>query len=120
MVTFYPDVSRWACVIAHAALISPMSLNARRGTACASACPAVIDAELRPCLVHFDPAAVDHAVSNLIDNAVKCCPPAAAVRVVVENGRVSVSDHGPGMTRRRALGNSDLICLLTQRDWSST
>jgi signal transduction histidine kinase len=58
---------------------------------------AVIDADLRPCLVHVDPAAVDHAVSNLVDNAVKWSPPDSAVRVVVENGRVSVSDHGPGI-----------------------
>ena len=58
---------------------------------------AVIDAELRPCLVHVDPAAVDHAVSNLVDNAIKWSPPDTAVRVVVENGRVSVSDHGPGI-----------------------
>ena len=60
---------------------------------------AVIDAELRPCLVHVDPAAVDHAVSNLVDNAIKWSPPGTAVRVVVENGRVSVSDHGPGIAR---------------------
>ena len=58
---------------------------------------AVIDAELRPCLVHVDPAAVDHAASNLVDNAVKWSPPEAAVCVVVENGRVLVSDHGPGI-----------------------
>ena len=45
---------------------------------------AVIEAELGPCLVHVDPAAVDHAVGNLIDNAVKWSPPGAAVRVVVE------------------------------------
>jgi two-component system, OmpR family, sensor histidine kinase MprB len=58
---------------------------------------AVIDAELRPCLVHVDPAAVDHAVSNLVDNAVKWSPPGTAARVVVENGRVAVSDRGPGI-----------------------
>jgi two-component system sensor histidine kinase MprB len=58
---------------------------------------AVIEAELSPCLVHVDPAAVDHAVGNLIDNAVKWSPPGAAVRVVVENGRVVVSDRGPGI-----------------------
>ena len=58
---------------------------------------AVIDAELRPCLVHVDPAAVDHAVSNLVDNAVKWSPPDTAVRVVVEYGQVSVGDHGPGI-----------------------
>jgi len=59
---------------------------------------AVIDAELCPCLVHVDPAAVDHAVSNLVDNAIKWSPPGTAVRIVVENGRVLVSDHGPGIT----------------------
>jgi signal transduction histidine kinase len=52
---------------------------------------------LHPCLVHVDPAAVDHAVSNLVDNALKWTPPVAAVLVVVENGRVSVTDHGPGI-----------------------
>jgi two-component system, OmpR family, sensor histidine kinase MprB len=64
----------------------------RQRVACAA-----IDTELRPCLVHVDPAAVDHAISNLIDNAIKWTPPDAAVRVVVENGQVSVTDHGPGI-----------------------
>ena len=57
----------------------------------------VIETELCPCLVHVDPAAIDHAVSNLVDNAIKWSPPDAVVRVVVENGRVMVSDHGPGI-----------------------
>ena len=56
-----------------------------------------IDAELRPCLVQVDPAAVDHAVSNLIDNAIKWTPSGAVVRVTVEDGRVSVTDRGPGI-----------------------
>jgi signal transduction histidine kinase len=56
-----------------------------------------IDTELRPCLVQIDPAAVDHAISNLLDNATKWTPPGASVRVVVENGQVSVTDHGPGI-----------------------
>ena len=59
--------------------------------------PPDIDAELRPCLVHVDPAAIDHAVSNLVDNAIKWSPPGVAVRVVVENGRVLVGDQGPGI-----------------------
>ena len=59
--------------------------------------PHVIEAELSPCLVHVDPAAVDHAVCNLVDNAVKWSPPGAAVRVVVTGGRVEVSDRGPGI-----------------------
>ena len=58
---------------------------------------AAIDTELHPCLVHVDPAAVDHAISNLVDNAIKWTPPDAAVRVVVESGQVSVTDHGPGI-----------------------
>jgi two-component system, OmpR family, sensor histidine kinase MprB len=58
---------------------------------------AIIDAELLPCLVHADPAAVDHAISNLVDNALKWSPPGTAVRVDVEDGRVSVSDDGPGI-----------------------
>jgi two-component system, OmpR family, sensor histidine kinase MprB len=58
---------------------------------------AAIDTELHPCLVHVDPAAVDHAVSNLVDNAIKWTLPDASVCVVVENGRVSVTDQGPGI-----------------------
>ena len=58
---------------------------------------ALVEAELHACLVNIDPAAVDHAVSNLIDNAIKWNPPGAVVCVVVENGRTSVTDHGPGI-----------------------
>ncbi|HEX3961685.1 MAG TPA: HAMP domain-containing sensor histidine kinase [Trebonia sp.] len=58
---------------------------------------AAIDTELRPCLVQVDPAAVDRAISNLVDNAIKWTPPGASVRVGVENGQVSVTDHGPGI-----------------------
>ena len=56
-----------------------------------------IDTELHPCLVHIDPAAVDHAISNLVDNAIKWTPAEASVRVVVDSGQVSVTDHGPGI-----------------------
>ena len=53
--------------------------------------------DLLPCLVQVDPAALDHAVGNLVDNAVKWTPAGLGVRVRVENGRVSVTDHGPGI-----------------------
>jgi two-component system sensor histidine kinase MprB len=56
-----------------------------------------IDADLHPCLVHVDPAAVEHAISNLIDNAIKWNPPGTPVRVTVADGRVSITDHGPGI-----------------------
>jgi two-component system sensor histidine kinase MprB len=58
---------------------------------------AAIVADLQPCLVHVDPAGVDHAVCNLIDNAIKWNSSAGAVHVVVGDGRVSVTDHGPGI-----------------------
>ena len=57
---------------------------------------AAFDTELHPCLVHVDPAAVDHAVRNLIDNAIKWTP-GTTVRVAVEDGQVVVTDHGPGI-----------------------
>jgi two-component system sensor histidine kinase MprB len=56
-----------------------------------------IETELHPCLVHVDPAGVEHAICNLIDNAIKWKPPDTAIHVAVEDGRVSVTDHGPGI-----------------------
>jgi two-component system sensor histidine kinase MprB len=58
---------------------------------------AAIAADLQPCLVHVDPAGVDHAICNLIDNAIKWNPPDGAVHVVVADAHVSVTDHGPGI-----------------------
>jgi two-component system, OmpR family, sensor histidine kinase MprB len=58
---------------------------------------AAIAADLQPCLVHVDPAGVDHAVCNLIDNAIKWNPPGGAVHVAVAAGHLSVTDHGPGI-----------------------
>jgi two-component system sensor histidine kinase MprB len=58
---------------------------------------AAIAADLQPCLVHVDPAGVDHAICNLIDNAIKWNPPGGAVHVVVADAHVSVTDHGPGI-----------------------
>jgi two-component system, OmpR family, sensor histidine kinase MprB len=58
---------------------------------------AAIDADLHPCLVHVDPAGVDHAICNLIDNAIKWNSPDGVVQVVVADGRVSVTDQGPGI-----------------------
>jgi two-component system, OmpR family, sensor histidine kinase MprB len=58
---------------------------------------AAIAADLQPCLVHVDPAGVDHAICNLIDNAIKWNPPDGAVYVAVADAHVSVTDHGPGI-----------------------
>jgi two-component system, OmpR family, sensor histidine kinase MprB len=58
---------------------------------------AAIVADLQPCLVHVDPAGVDHAICNLIDNAIKWNPPRGAVHVFVADAHLSVTDHGPGI-----------------------
>jgi two-component system sensor histidine kinase MprB len=58
---------------------------------------AAIVADLQPCLVQVDPAGVDHAIGNLIDNAIKWNPSDIAVHVAVADAHVSVTDHGPGI-----------------------
>ena len=43
------------------------------------------------------PVRVARAVSNLIDNAAKWSPPGGTVEITVDQGAVSVRDHGPGV-----------------------
>lgn len=57
----------------------------------------VFDADVRPWFVHGDPAALERAVINLLDNAVKYSPPAGTIEVRLRNGRLTVRDHGPGI-----------------------
>jgi two-component system sensor histidine kinase MprB len=52
---------------------------------------------LEACLVDVDPTAVDRAIGNLVDNAIKWSPPGGAVHVAVAGGQVTVTDHGPGI-----------------------
>jgi two-component system, OmpR family, sensor histidine kinase MprB len=51
-----------------------------------------------PAIVNGVPSRIDRAVANLLDNAVKWGPPGEPVEVRVENGEVSVRDHGPGFS----------------------
>jgi two-component system sensor histidine kinase MprB len=48
-------------------------------------------------VVDGDAARIGRAVGNLLDNAGKWSPPGGDVEVVVEHGRISVRDHGPGV-----------------------
>jgi len=57
-----------------------------------------IEAHLDPCLVDVDAAAVNRAITNLVDNAIKWSPPGAPVMVTVDGGKVSVTDTGPGIS----------------------
>jgi two-component system sensor histidine kinase MprB len=64
----------------------------------AARAPAVrFEATLTESQVHADPDAVERAIGNLVDNAIKWSPPGGRVRVVVAAGEVAVSDEGPGI-----------------------
>ncbi|MFE6780434.1 sensor histidine kinase [Streptomyces sp. NPDC057702] len=56
-----------------------------------------ITARLAPWYVPAEPAALERAVINLLDNAVKFSPPGGAVEVVLHEGVLTVRDHGPGV-----------------------
>ncbi|MDJ0345097.1 HAMP domain-containing sensor histidine kinase [Streptomyces sp. PH10-H1] len=56
-----------------------------------------IRAELAPWYVRAEPVALERAVVNLLDNAVKFSPPAGAVEVRLDHGVLTVRDHGPGI-----------------------
>lgn len=53
--------------------------------------------EAEPVIVFGQPAALQRAVANLLDNAAKFSPPASRIEVRVAGGVVEVRDHGPGI-----------------------
>jgi two-component system, OmpR family, sensor histidine kinase MprB len=54
--------------------------------------------ELAPCLVHGDPDALERAIGNLVDNAVKWSPDGGRITVTTTaDGTVTVDDSGPGI-----------------------
>jgi two-component system sensor histidine kinase MprB len=53
--------------------------------------------DLTESVVHGVPANIERAVANLLDNAAKWSPLGGEVDVGVENGVVTVRDHGPGI-----------------------
>ncbi len=56
-----------------------------------------IQVRAEPTTIVGRPAALERAVSNLVDNACKWSPPGSTVEVTVAAGRVAVRDHGPGI-----------------------
>ncbi|GAA2387213.1 ATP-binding protein [Streptomyces glaucosporus] len=52
---------------------------------------------LAPWYVRAEPAALERAVVNLLDNAVKFSPPGGTVEVALADGVLRVRDHGPGI-----------------------
>ncbi|MFF4391720.1 MULTISPECIES: HAMP domain-containing sensor histidine kinase [unclassified Streptomyces] len=55
------------------------------------------DSDLRPWYVRGEAAALERAVVNVLDNAVKFSPPGGTVAVTLRAGELTVRDHGPGI-----------------------
>lgn len=55
------------------------------------------DVRTEPWWLHGDAAALERAVTNLLDNAAKWSPPDAVVRVHLHEGTLMVADAGPGI-----------------------
>jgi two-component system, OmpR family, sensor histidine kinase MprB len=53
--------------------------------------------DCRPTLVRGDPDALERAIGNLVDNALKWSPPNGGIRISAAGGTVEVSDDGPGI-----------------------
>jgi len=56
-----------------------------------------INAHLEPWFSRAEPAALERAVVNILDNAVKFSPAGGTIDVRLEGGVLTVRDHGPGI-----------------------
>ncbi|PZG85025.1 two-component sensor histidine kinase, partial [Streptomyces sp. NTH33] len=56
-----------------------------------------ITADLDPWYVRAEPSALERAIVNILDNAVKFSPEGGTIEVVLERGALTVRDHGPGI-----------------------
>ncbi|MFC5956636.1 sensor histidine kinase [Streptomyces pratens] len=56
-----------------------------------------ITADVRPWYIRAEPSALERAVVNVLDNAVKFSPKGGTVEVRLADGVLTVRDHGPGI-----------------------
>ncbi|MEU0435894.1 HAMP domain-containing sensor histidine kinase [Streptomyces sp. NPDC006290] len=56
-----------------------------------------ITADLEPWFVRAEPSALERAIVNILDNAVKFSPGGGTVDVRLKDGELTVRDHGPGI-----------------------
>ncbi|WP_254705860.1 HAMP domain-containing sensor histidine kinase [Streptomyces vilmorinianum] len=53
--------------------------------------------DLAPWYVRAEPAGLERALVNVLDNAVKFSPPRGTIEVTLMRGELTVRDHGPGI-----------------------
>jgi two-component system sensor histidine kinase MprB len=56
-----------------------------------------ITADLQPWYVRAEPSALERAIVNILDNAVKFSPEGGTIEVRLGEGALTVRDHGPGI-----------------------
>ncbi|MEV7139171.1 sensor histidine kinase [Streptomyces tauricus] len=56
-----------------------------------------ITADVHPWFVRAEPTALERAIVNILDNAVKFSPEGGAIDVTLRGGELTVRDHGPGI-----------------------
>ncbi|MEU4172299.1 HAMP domain-containing sensor histidine kinase [Streptomyces sp. NPDC026665] len=56
-----------------------------------------ITADLEPWFVRAEPSALERAIVNILDNAVKFSPAGGTIDVRLKGGELTVRDHGPGI-----------------------
>ncbi|MFF1451752.1 sensor histidine kinase [Streptomyces sp. NPDC058274] len=56
-----------------------------------------ISADLQPWFVRTEPSALERAIVNILDNAVKFSPEGGTIEVALADGVLTVRDHGPGI-----------------------
>ncbi|MCX4812662.1 HAMP domain-containing histidine kinase [Streptomyces sp. NBC_01239] len=56
-----------------------------------------ITADVQPWFVQSEPSALERAVVNILDNAVKFSPEGGTIEVQLTHGVLTVRDHGPGI-----------------------
>ncbi|MFJ9816909.1 ATP-binding protein [Streptomyces sp. NPDC101151] len=56
-----------------------------------------ITADLKPWFVRAEPSALERAIVNILDNAVKFSPEGGTIEVQLSEGVLTVRDHGPGI-----------------------
>jgi two-component system sensor histidine kinase MprB len=56
-----------------------------------------ITADVQPWFVRAEPSALERAIVNILDNAVKFSPEGGKIEVSLDRGVLTVRDHGPGI-----------------------